>query len=219
MIASNSASSSPNEVSMRQQTSGILDRISRHTLTPSPSGRRTSSTATSGCSAGMRARADSAVPASPATVMSPSASSRSRTPLRTISWSSRRNTLIMSASVRALWRAGQGPWSRTGGHRSPRGSCGGGTRAGGATGADVGELLLHPAMHVVAADAAGHGGQGGAAGARLEPERVLDPVGQPLDVERVARDRLTQLRGGPGELGQDQRATPPAGVLDGDVLL
>src|SRR6184192_3250628 len=34
MIASNSASSSPNEVSIRQATSGILDRISRHTATP-----------------------------------------------------------------------------------------------------------------------------------------------------------------------------------------
>ena len=52
MIASNSASSSPNDVSMRQATSGILERISRHTLTPSPSGRRTSSTATSGRSGG-----------------------------------------------------------------------------------------------------------------------------------------------------------------------
>ena len=85
MIASNSASSSPNEVSIRQATSGILDRMSRHTLTPSPSGSRTSSTATSGRSAGMRASADSAVPASPTTAMSGSASSRSRTPLRTIS--------------------------------------------------------------------------------------------------------------------------------------
>ncbi len=70
---------------MRQATPGIFDRISRHTLTPSPSGSRTSSTATSGRSAGIRARADSAVPASPTTVMSPSASSRSRTPVRTIS--------------------------------------------------------------------------------------------------------------------------------------
>ena len=54
MIASNSASSSPNEVSIRQATSGIRERISRHTDTPSPSASRTSSTATSGFSAGMR---------------------------------------------------------------------------------------------------------------------------------------------------------------------
>src|SRR6266536_1783645 len=60
MIASKSASSSPNEVSIRQATPGIVERISRHTLTPSPSGSRTSSTATSGFSAGMRASADAA---------------------------------------------------------------------------------------------------------------------------------------------------------------
>ena len=62
MIASNNASSSPNEVSIRQATSGIRDRISRHTDTPSPSGSRTSRTATSGFSAGMRASAEDAVP-------------------------------------------------------------------------------------------------------------------------------------------------------------
>ena len=96
MIASNSASSSPNEVSIRQATSGIRERISRHTDTPSPSGSRTSRTATSGFSAGIRASAEDAVPASPTTVMSGSASSRSRTPRRTTSWSSRRNTAIGS---------------------------------------------------------------------------------------------------------------------------
>ena len=40
--------------------------------------------------------ADDAVPASPITLMSGSASSRSRTPRRTTSWSSRRNTAIGS---------------------------------------------------------------------------------------------------------------------------
>jgi len=40
---------------MRHATSGIRDRISRHTDTPSPSGSRTSSTATSGLSAGIGA--------------------------------------------------------------------------------------------------------------------------------------------------------------------
>ena len=85
MIASNSASSSPNEVSIRHAISGNCDRISRHTETPSPSGSRTSRIATSGRSAGIRASADWAVPASPITVMSDSASSRSRTPRRTIS--------------------------------------------------------------------------------------------------------------------------------------
>ena len=53
---------------------------------------------TSAISAGMRARADSAVPASPTTTMSGSASSRSRTPFRTISWSSSRNTPICPLS-------------------------------------------------------------------------------------------------------------------------
>ena len=94
MIASNSASSSPNEVSIRQAISGIRDRISRQTETPSPSGSRTSSTATSGRSAGILASADAAVPASPMTVISGSASSMSLTPRRTISWSSSRKTLM-----------------------------------------------------------------------------------------------------------------------------
>ena len=85
MIASNSASSSPNEVSIRHASPGIRERISRHTSTPLPSGSRTSSTATSGRSAGMRASADAAVPASPTTMMSGSASNSSRTPRRTTS--------------------------------------------------------------------------------------------------------------------------------------
>ena len=87
MIASNSASSSPNEVSIRQATPAIRDRISRHTDTPSPSGSRTSRTATSGRSASIRASADDADPASPTTRISGSASSRSRTPRRPTSWS------------------------------------------------------------------------------------------------------------------------------------
>jgi hypothetical protein len=91
-IASSSAWSSLNAVSIRQATPGIRERTSRQTETPSPSGSRTSSTATSGRSAGIRASAADAVPASPITQMSGSASSRPRTPLRTISWSSRTNT-------------------------------------------------------------------------------------------------------------------------------
>ena len=51
--------------------------------------------ATSGCSAGIRASADAAVPASPTTWMSGWASSSSRTPSRTISWSSSRKTPIV----------------------------------------------------------------------------------------------------------------------------
>ena len=39
---------------MMQAISGCRDRISRHTSTPSPSGSRTSSTATSGVVAGIR---------------------------------------------------------------------------------------------------------------------------------------------------------------------
>jgi len=42
MIASNNASSSENEVSIGQASSGICERSSRHTVTPFPSGRRTS---------------------------------------------------------------------------------------------------------------------------------------------------------------------------------
>src|SRR4051794_5619961 len=94
MIASKSASSSANDVSIRQARSGSWSRSSRHTVTPSPSGRRTSSTATSGRTAGTRARASAAVEASPTTAMSPSLSRRSRTPRRTTSWSSSRKTRI-----------------------------------------------------------------------------------------------------------------------------
>ena len=54
MIAAYTASSSANEVSMMQAISGCCERISRHTSIPSPSGSRTSSTATSGLVAGMR---------------------------------------------------------------------------------------------------------------------------------------------------------------------
>jgi hypothetical protein len=42
-------------------------------------------------------------------------------------------------------------------------------------------------VHVVAADVQGHRGQGAAAGGHREPERLLDALGQALDVERVAR--------------------------------
>ncbi len=48
MIESSRASSSSNEVSIRQASSGGLERSSRQVVTPSPSGSRTSSTATSG---------------------------------------------------------------------------------------------------------------------------------------------------------------------------
>src|SRR5689334_15748027 len=53
MIAPRSASSSECDVSMRQAGGGVTDaRRSRHTLTPSPSGSRTSRTATSGRNVG-----------------------------------------------------------------------------------------------------------------------------------------------------------------------
>lgn len=54
------ASSSPKEVSIKEATSGIVERMSRHTVTPSPSGSCTSSTATSGFRAGIRASASAA---------------------------------------------------------------------------------------------------------------------------------------------------------------
>ena len=93
-IESSSTWSSLNAVNIRQATPGARDRTSRQTDTPSPSGSRTSSTATSGRSAGMLASAAEAVPASPITWMSGSACSRLWTPRRTISWSSRTNTPI-----------------------------------------------------------------------------------------------------------------------------
>src|SRR3954452_6389770 len=104
MIASKSASSSLYEVSMMHASSGRAERTSRQTSTPEPSGSRTSRTATSGLVAGIRWRASSAVPASPTTIRSPSASSRSRTPRRTTSWSSSRNTRTVTVSVCFLMR-------------------------------------------------------------------------------------------------------------------
>ena len=55
MIAPSSAWSSPYAVSIRHAVSGSAEQISRQTVTPSPSGNRTSRTATSGRSAGIRA--------------------------------------------------------------------------------------------------------------------------------------------------------------------
>ena len=79
---------------MMQRVSGRLDRISRQTSTPLPSGNRASKMATSGRTAGIRWRASRAVAASPTTVMSVVVSSRSINPRRTISWSSSKNTVI-----------------------------------------------------------------------------------------------------------------------------
>src|SRR6266581_1126833 len=95
MIAASSARSSPYPVSIRQAVPGLADWISRHTSTPSPSGSRTSRTATSTPSTGTRFTADSAVAASPTTSMSGSAASRSFSPIRTTSWSSTTNTLMV----------------------------------------------------------------------------------------------------------------------------
>ena len=58
----------------------MRERSSRHTVTPSPSGSRTSSTATSGRSAGTRASASEAFLASPITVIPGSPSRTSATP-------------------------------------------------------------------------------------------------------------------------------------------
>src|SRR6185437_3930117 len=71
---------------------------SRHSSMPLPSGRRTSSTATSGSDAGIRALASATVPASPTISRSGSEERRSESPRRTTSWSSTRNTLTMARS-------------------------------------------------------------------------------------------------------------------------
>src|SRR3954468_22367957 len=109
MTASNSASSSAKEVSIRQASSGIRDRSSRQTVTPSPSGSRTSSTATSGRSAGTRAIAWAAVPASPMISMSGSAPRSAATPRRTTSWSSRRKTLMGVVMAKTVPRPPSSP--------------------------------------------------------------------------------------------------------------
>src|SRR5665213_3175734 len=95
MIEANRASSSAYDVSMMQAVVGLWARISRHTSTPLPSGRRTSRMATSGRRAGILLRASATVPASPTTSRSSVDSSSERRPVRTISWSSRRNTRIV----------------------------------------------------------------------------------------------------------------------------
>ena len=64
---------------------------------PLPSGSRTSSTATSGCSAGIRAIASATEPASPMISRSGSEASRSHRPRRTTSWSSTRKTLTIAS--------------------------------------------------------------------------------------------------------------------------
>lgn len=87
------ASSSPNEISIRHAISGWRERTSRQAVTPSPSGSRTSRTATSGVSAGNPASAASPVPASPTAVMLGSASSRSVTPRLRISRRARTDIL------------------------------------------------------------------------------------------------------------------------------
>src|SRR5690606_7845159 len=80
---------------MRQARSGRRERTSRQTSTPLPSGSRTSSTATAGRAAGMRATASAAVAASPTTSMSSSSPRSAVMPRRTTSWSSSRNTRMV----------------------------------------------------------------------------------------------------------------------------
>ena len=85
MMDENSASSSEYDVSIRHLTWGVSDWTSRQTSMPLPSGRRTSRMATSGTRSRMDSRPCSAVPASPTTSMSSSASSSVRRPVRTSS--------------------------------------------------------------------------------------------------------------------------------------
>ena len=92
MIASNNASSSLYDVSIKQNTSGNSLRTSRHTSTPLPSGNRTSRIATLGWHALIRGSASEARPASPTTLTSPLASRSDLTPCRTTSWSSSKKT-------------------------------------------------------------------------------------------------------------------------------
>src|SRR4051794_34862920 len=123
MMAPKSASSLAYEVSIRQDSSGIRERSSRQTVTPSPSGSRTSSTATSGRAAGTRLSASAAVEASPTTSRSGSAPSRSATPRRTTSWSSRRKTRIVPPDSGTLVDLLHGAGQRTGRERTGGDSC------------------------------------------------------------------------------------------------
>ena len=104
MIASNSASSSLSLVSMIALSSGNLERSSRQTETPSPSGSRMSSTATSGAQRRHAGQRLAGVLGLPDDGDVPSLCSRSATPRRTILWSSRRNTVIGAAGPSKLMR-------------------------------------------------------------------------------------------------------------------
>ena len=80
MIAANSASSSSYDVRISALIEESMERMSRHTSMPEPSGSRPSRMATCGRSAGMRRVASWAEPDSPTTTMSPSLSSSSLMP-------------------------------------------------------------------------------------------------------------------------------------------
>ena len=96
------ASSSANEVSIKHLSSGMAARKSRQTSMPLPPGRRTSSTATSGRVGGTLVIASSASDASPTTWKPSWASNSSRSPRRTISWSSSRKILMGTAPPKLL---------------------------------------------------------------------------------------------------------------------
>ncbi len=106
-LEANSASSSSKDVRISTAVPGSAARTSRHTSMPEPSGSCTSSRTTSGAIAGMRRTASAAVDASPTTSM-PVVSSSSRSPRRTLSWSSTRTTrtrrVPMRPSVRGTVR-------------------------------------------------------------------------------------------------------------------
>src|SRR3954447_12851691 len=198
MIAANSASSSSYEVRIRPLMVESIARTSRHTSMPLPSGRRASSTATSGRIAGMRRVASCAEPDSPTTSMSPAACSRSARPRRTTSWSSSRKTRIMvpsylspSRSPRDQSPSAPGRWS---GHPDRGADVG-------ADGQPVVDLVLqivhhvHHARHLTgqAYHRVGGGAEVQPAGEGHDPFGDLDLDGAPFDRQYPAQDLLADV--------------------------
>ena len=198
MTAANSASSSSNDVSMRHRVRGTRLRMSRHTSTPEPSGRRTSSRATSGCTAGIRCSASAAVLASPTTFIRGCASSRSIRPRRTISWSSRMKTAMGEVSSSSIIASSLEVRRGNGGPRRQRGPiCGwvnGGT-------CQVDELMVTSVVlwcRRCDHSPAERGTRGSGEGRRVTRTKVLLLTG--------GRARLRRLTSAPWSSGPDRGA-------------
>ena len=81
------------------------------------------------------------------------------------------------------------------------------------------KLAVEPAEDVVLGDLPSETPNPPAAIVLVQLQRELERPGEPVDVEGIARHRLTELVRGAGELAQNERAAFSAGVLADDELL